>query len=217
MPPPFPPPPSPPPSPPPPSPPPSPPPPSPPPEPPPNPPPFPPPPGCEHSPGVAAPRCNQYCYWKCYGTDELGIKTVHLWSTQTDHFSKGKCESTVPGDLAADVQDFTDDKGKTCNDWAATGSTTDINSVAPGAPPNKGTTGCMTTSTQGTTFNSTTLLNVWGYNAAQMAGIRKNCPSACGYHTNTQSGVPFKCGYATEESENLKCATATDSAGSGKC
>merc|ERR1719272_1303295 len=40
---------------------------------------------------------SSFCYWKCYGTDEVGIKTVFMYS-DTSYFSKGTCApSTVVG------------------------------------------------------------------------------------------------------------------------
>ena len=52
------------------------------------PPPSPPPPT---PPPPPPPPLPDYCYYKCYGYDMMGLKTVRLFSTDNDYFSKGTC------------------------------------------------------------------------------------------------------------------------------
>ena len=42
-------------------------------------------------PATLPPPVPPYCYYKCYGYDSLGLKTVRLFSNDVDYFSAGTC------------------------------------------------------------------------------------------------------------------------------
>merc|ERR1719311_223406 len=43
---------------------------------------------------IPPPAVPPYCYYKCYGYDFMGLKTVRLFSNENDYFSRGTCATS---------------------------------------------------------------------------------------------------------------------------
>jgi len=138
------------------------------------------------------PAAPPYCYYKCYGYDALGLKTVRLYSDNrdVDYFSKGKCvmgssvtttvdgspqQTTVPGggytcgSTGLDDPTFKDKDRNSCADWGL-----DYNND--GIPDCKESDGAGLGCATGTNSMS---CNKWGYTQAEINAVRLACPETC--------------------------------------
>ena len=131
------------------------------------------------------PAAPPYCYYKCYGYDALGLKTVRLYSDNRDidYFSKGKCDlgsgGYTCGSTGVDDPTFTfpsrfSPSRFSCADWG-------LDHNEDGIPDCKASDGRMSS-------------DKWGYTQAEIDALRLACPETC-YDAWT---APLTCSAGTD-------------------